>query len=184
MTSPEGQARKAREASAALRSVTADQKTTAIRSMAERLRARQEALLSANREDLARAEKNGLGKAKMDRLARSVAHLVEVTKALEAKGAHLSILDFRMDTSTSTGRLMYNVLGAVAQFEREVMLERQREGIAKAKAEGKYKGRKPTARAKAGEVVALRKQGVGAAEIAKRLSIGRASVYRILNEAA
>ncbi len=78
---------------------------------------------------------------------------------------------------------MLNVIGAIAQFERKLMLERQREGIAKAKAEGKYKGRKPTARAKSGEVLALREEGVGATEIAKRLGIGRASVYRIIEDA-
>jgi DNA invertase Pin-like site-specific DNA recombinase len=75
---------------------------------------------------------------------------------------------------------MLHVLGAVAQFERETMLERQREGIAKAKAEGKYKGRKPTARAKAGDVAALRAKGHRPAEIARLLNIGRASVYRVL----
>ncbi len=63
------------------------------------------------------------------------------------------------------------------------MLERQREGIAKAKAEGKYKGRAPTARARSGEVLALKGEGVGATEIANRLEIGRASVYRILRDA-
>ena len=70
-----------------------------------------------------------------------------------------------------------------AEFEREIMLERQREGIAKAKAAGKYKGRKPTARARADEVAALKAQGVGATAIAKELGIGRASVYRILADA-
>jgi DNA invertase Pin-like site-specific DNA recombinase len=60
------------------------------------------------------------------------------------------------------------------------MLERQREGIAKAKAEGKYKGRAPTARAKATQVLRLHSEGVGPTEIARRASIGRASVYRIL----
>ncbi|MFP3701465.1 helix-turn-helix domain-containing protein, partial [Burkholderia sp. SIMBA_013] len=68
----------------------------------------------------------------------------------------------------------------VAEFERDIMLERQREGIAKAKAEGKYKGRKPTAQAKSEDVMTLKAQGIGASEIAKRLGIGRASVYRIL----
>ena len=63
------------------------------------------------------------------------------------------------------------------------MLERQREGIAKAKAEGKYKGRAPTARAKAEDVMKLHGEGVGGTEIAKRLGIGRASVYRILEDA-
>lgn len=77
---------------------------------------------------------------------------------------------------------MLNILGSVAQFEREIMLERQREGIAKAKAEGKYKGRKPTAKAKAEDVLKMHGGGAGATEIAKQLNIGRASVYRILNE--
>jgi DNA invertase Pin-like site-specific DNA recombinase len=91
----------------------------------------------------------------------------------------LKVLDQAIDTSTSSGRLI-NMLGAIAQFERELMLERQREGIVKAKAEGKYKGRAPTARAKSAEVRALRAQGIGATEIAKRLRISRASVYRAL----
>ena len=85
---------------------------------------------------------------KLDRLARSVAHLVGIGARLEAKGVGLKVLDQAIDTSSPSGRLMFNMLGSIAQFERELMLERQREGIAKAKAEGKYKGRKPTARAR------------------------------------
>ena len=73
------------------------------------------------------------------------------------------------------------MIAAVATFEREMMLERQREGIAKAKAEGKYRGRKPTARARAAEVNALKADGVRPVDIARRLGIGRASVYRILD---
>ena len=99
---------------------------------------------------------------------------------LEGKGVALKVLDQAIDTSNSTGRLMFNMLGAIAQFERELMLERQREGIAKAKAEGKYKGRAPTARAKAPEIRGLHAQGVGPTEIARRLGISRASVYRAL----
>jgi DNA invertase Pin-like site-specific DNA recombinase len=72
------------------------------------------------------------------------------------------------------------LLRQFAQFERELMLERQREGVAKAKAEGKYKGWAPTARAKAPEIRGLHAQGVGPTEIAKRLGISRASVYRAL----
>src|SRR3546814_18681988 len=79
---------------------------------------------------------------------------------------------------------MLNLLGSIAEFERELMLERQREGIAKAKAEGKYKGRAPTARAKAKEVLALRAEGLTGNAIAERLAIGRASVFRILRDAA
>ena len=119
---------------------------------------------------------------KLDRLARSVAHLLEVLSGLEAKGASLRVLSMGIDTGTATGKLMLTLLGGVAEFERSIMLERQREGIAKAKAAGKYKGRKPTARAKADQVLALRAEGLGATDISRRLRIGRASVYRILNQ--
>jgi len=108
---------------------------------------------------------------KLDRLARSVAHLVSLGERLDAKGVSLKVLEQAIDTSTPTGRLMFNMLGAIAQFERELMLERQREGVAKAKAEGKYRGRAPTARAKASEVRRLHSESVGATEIAKRLRI-------------
>ena len=118
---------------------------------------------------------------RLDRLARSVPHLLEVLATLADKGASLRILAMGIDTATPTGKLMLTVLGGIAEFEREIMLERQREGIAKAKAAGKYKGRKPTARAKAEQVFELRKNEVGPSEIAKQLGISRASVYRILN---
>ena len=120
---------------------------------------------------------------RLDRLARSVADLVGIEARLNSKGASLSILDPPMDTQTPNGRLMFNVIASVAQFEREVMLSRQREGIAKAKADGKYKGRAPTARAKADEVLRLLREGVRATDVAKRLGIGRRSVYRILEDA-
>jgi DNA invertase Pin-like site-specific DNA recombinase len=120
---------------------------------------------------------------KLDRLARSTAHLLEIVQLLERKRVALRILDFggeAVNTSGPAGKLLLTVFAAFAQFEREMMLERQREGIAKAKAAGKYRGRKPTAQAKALEVKALRADGVGSSEIARRLGIGRASVYRIL----
>lgn len=117
---------------------------------------------------------------KLDRLARSVAHLIALIEALKGKGVDLRILNLGIDTATPTGKLMLTMLGGVAEFEREIMLERQREGIAKAKAEGKYKGRAPTAQAKAKEARALAAQGMGATDIAKALGVGRASVYRIL----
>lgn len=119
---------------------------------------------------------------KLDRLARSVAHLLEVLDVLTTKGASLRILSMGIDTGTATGKLMLTLLGGVAEFEREIMLERQREGIAKAKAQGKYKGRAPTARAKAQEVLQLHREGIGGSEIARRVGIGRSSVYRILSE--
>lgn len=122
---------------------------------------------------------------KLDRLARSTAHLLSIIESLEAKKVGLRILDFggsAVDTKSPSGRLMLTMFAAMAQFEREMMLERQREGIAKAKREGKYKGRKPTARAKSSEVQKLHSEGIGASEIARRLSLGRASVYRLLGE--
>jgi DNA invertase Pin-like site-specific DNA recombinase len=82
--------------------------------------------------------------------------------------------------NTATGTLMTTVLGAIAAFEREMMLERQREGIAAAKAAGKYKGRAPTARAQSEEVHRLVAEGVSKSEIARRLGMHRASVHRIL----
>lgn len=117
---------------------------------------------------------------KLDRLARSMAHLMDLLKVIDSKGASLRILAMNLDTGTPTGRLMLNVLGSVAQFEREIMLERQREGIAKAKAAGKYKGRAPTAKAKTAQVAELAAQDVSLSEIARRLGIGKASVHRIL----
>ena len=121
---------------------------------------------------------------KLDRLARSTQHLLEVADRAKAKSADLCILNLGADTSTATGRLIFTVIGAVGCFERELMLERQREGVARAKAEGKYKGRKPTARAKAAEITTLKADGVRPVEIARRLGIGRASVYRVLGAKA
>lgn len=118
---------------------------------------------------------------KLDRLARSVADLVEITKQLETKGASLRVLNLNLDTETPTGKLMLNLLGSIAQFERELMLERQREGIAKAKAEKKYKGRKPTARAKADNIKRMADNGMTREAIANELNIGVASVYRVLS---
>lgn len=143
----------------------------------------------ANREQLALAlefvrEGDTLVVTKLDRLARSVVHLMTILEVLRIKGVGLHILNLGIDTSTPTGKLMLTMLGGVAEFEREIMLERQREGIAKAKAEGKYKGRKPTAMAKSSEVRALYESGVRPTEIAHRLAIGRASVYRILSNLA
>lgn len=120
---------------------------------------------------------------KLDRLARSVADLLAIDARLRSKGVSLVVLSMGgqpLDTRTPTGKLMLTLLGAVAEFERSLMLERQREGIAKAASEGKYKGRKPTARAKADQVKAMHAEGTGPVAIARSLGIGRASVYRIL----
>jgi DNA invertase Pin-like site-specific DNA recombinase len=142
----------------------------------------------AQRAELTRAldyvrEGDILAVTRPDRLARSTADLLAIVQGLEAKGVALLVLSMggqAVDTRTPTGKLMLTMLGAIAAFERDLMLERQREGIAKAKSEGRYKGRAPTAMAKADQVHNLHARSVGATEIAKQLGIGRASVYRIL----
>lgn len=117
---------------------------------------------------------------KLDRLARSVAHLMEVIERLASKKVSLRILSMGIDTGTATGKLMLQIVGAVAEFERSMMLERQREGIAKAKVEGRYKGRAPTARAKADDIKRLADEGMAKQAIANQLGVGVASVYRVL----
>ncbi len=117
---------------------------------------------------------------KLDRLARSVSDLMTIIQVMERKAVGLRILNLGMDTQTPTGKLMLTMLGGIAQFEREMMLERQKEGIAKAKSAGKYKGRKPLADDLRQEVVCLAAKGLAKANIARQLNIGEASVYRIL----
>jgi DNA invertase Pin-like site-specific DNA recombinase len=119
---------------------------------------------------------------KLDRLARSVAHLCELVTRLQAKSVALRILNMNIDTGTPTGKLMLNLLGAIAEFERGVMLERQREGIAKAKSDGKYKGRAPLARAKTELVLQMVRVGKTRHAVATELNISVRSVFRILRE--
>ena len=97
-----------------------------------------------------------------------------------AKGCQPEHLNLGADSASPTGKLIYTVIGAIACFERELMLECPREGIAKAKAEGKCRGRKPTARAKSDEIKTLKAAGIRPTDIARQLGIGRASVYRVL----
>lgn len=120
---------------------------------------------------------------KLDRLARTVTKAWETVERLERKGTGLRILSLggdTVDTRSATGKLILTIFAGFAQFEREMMLERQREGIAKAKSEGRYKGRKPTARAKAEDARRLHAEGKTVTQVAEALGIGRASVYRAL----
>jgi DNA invertase Pin-like site-specific DNA recombinase len=116
----------------------------------------------------------------LDRLARSAADLHAIVARMSAKG-----VGFRchqqggIDTDTSTGKLLPGVLVSIAEFETDIRKERQREGIDRAKIAGVYKGRKPPVDVAA--VLLLRDQGVGLSEIAKRMGIGRASVYRAMS---
>lgn len=117
---------------------------------------------------------------KIDRLARSVRDLMKIIEELEKKKVSLRILHMGMDTSTPTGSFMLVILGAVAQFERDMMLERQREGIAKAKSEGKYVGRKPLPLEVKNEVLRLIEDGMSKRKVAARMKLGEATIYRIL----
>lgn len=120
----------------------------------------------------------------LSRVARSMIHMIEIEAAVAAAGASIRILDMALDTSTPNGRLTFNLFGAIAQFERENMLERQKVGIAAAKEAGKYTGRVPTAQAKTAKVLSMHAKGVSKQDIAKSCEIGIASVYRILKAAA
>ena len=117
---------------------------------------------------------------KLDRLARNTRHLLEISEYLQGKGVALNILNIGINTATPTGKLMLTMIGAIATFEREMMLERQAEGIALAKLKGKYKGRKATARSKTQEVIELVEKGLSKPEISRQLGIGITSIYRII----
>jgi DNA invertase Pin-like site-specific DNA recombinase len=124
---------------------------------------------------------------KPDRLARSTSELLAIEADLSKRGVGLVVLSMggeRLDTRTPTPKLMLTILAGVATWEREIMLERQREGIAKAKAEGKYKGRKPTVGLQAATIRAMAAEGTGPAYIARQLNVARSSVYRVLGSAA
>lgn len=129
-------------------------------------------------------EGDTLAVTKIDRLARSMRDLLEIIARLKRKGAALHILEMKLETGSATGMLMMQVFGAVAEFERTMMLERQREGIAKARAEGRYKGRAPTAMRQAPAVLELYRGGKGPSVIARELGIARSSVYKILESEA
>ena len=119
---------------------------------------------------------------RLDRLARSSIDLHNIIARLTKKGVKFRCLQQSgIDTDTGMGKLVLAILGAVAEFETDIRKERQREGIEKAKAAGKYRGRKPTIDREA--ILDLHKQGIGPAAIAKQLKVGRTSVYRALGMA-
>lgn len=123
----------------------------------------------------------------LDRLARSVADVVKIQQELESKGAGLRIERIGLDTSKENGnqaqaKLYLNMLSAIAEFEREILLERQRAGIERAKKEGKYKGRKAISADKKKHILALlndKDNRWTKEEIAKKVGVGVATVYRI-----
>ncbi len=120
---------------------------------------------------------------KLDRLARSTRDLLQIVERIQQQGSILNVLSMKLNTATATGKLMLDVLCFVAQFERAMMLGRQRDGIEKARQAGKYKGRQPTARAKSKEVLRRLKAGEKPTQVAKDVRIARPSVCRIMDDA-
>jgi DNA invertase Pin-like site-specific DNA recombinase len=119
---------------------------------------------------------------RIDRLARSIGDLQDIVRTLKAKGVALRATEQPIDTATAAGKCFLDMLGVFAEFETNLRKERQLEGIARAKAEGVYKGRKPSV--DAAEVRRLKAAGRSPTEIAEELEISRMSVYRVLREAA
>jgi DNA invertase Pin-like site-specific DNA recombinase len=117
---------------------------------------------------------------RVDRLARSVADLQNIVVLMKAKGVALRATEQPIDTSTAAGKAFLDMLSVFAEFETNLRKERQAEGIAKAKAKGVYKGRKPSIDVQ--KVQELKNTGMTPTNIAKELGIGRASVYRVLKD--
>lgn len=117
---------------------------------------------------------------RVDRLARSMHDLQTIIYELKESGVALKATDQPIDTSTPAGKAFFDMLGVFAEFETNLRKERQLEGIAKAKKAGKYKGAKPTARAKSKQVLSLLAEGLSKQEVATKLEMGIASVYRIV----
>lgn len=119
---------------------------------------------------------------RLDRLARSVVHLAQLAKRFQSEGIDLLVVDQNIDTSTSTGRLMFNMLAAIAEFENDLRTERQAEGIAKAKENGVKFGRPPKLTdTRKQEIYSRRLAGATIGQLAKEFSLGEASIYRAIN---
>ena len=117
--------------------------------------------------------------AKLDRLGRSTRDVLNLVYELEQRGAALRVLEPSIDTSGPMGKIVLTVLGMVSEMELGFIRERQKDGIEKAKAEGRYNGRPATLDADA--LRKLKADGVGASEIARRLNCSRSAVYKVLN---
>ena len=118
---------------------------------------------------------------RVDRLARSIGDLQDVVRELKAKGASLRATEQPIDTSTAAGKAFLDMLGVFAEFETNLRRERQMEGIAKAKARGVYKGRKPFV--DPAKVKSMRDEGMRPSEIARQLGVARTTVWRALGKA-
>ncbi|MFJ9371590.1 recombinase family protein [Nocardia sp. NPDC101769] len=143
------------------------------------------ALLVANR------PKDQLVVTKLDRLGRSLEHLIELSKTLQDRGVDLVVLDQGIDTSTAVGRMFFQILGAIAEFEHALMSERTRDGLAAARARGRTGGQKPKlgprqvrlARQMYDELDEHGKRRYTVDQIAAEFGVTRPTIYRRLNKA-
>jgi DNA invertase Pin-like site-specific DNA recombinase len=144
------------------------------------------ALLSANRSG------DQLVVTKLDRLGRSLEHLIELSKVLERHGVDLVVLDQGIDTSTAVGRMFFHILGAIAEFEHALMSERTMDGLAAARARGRTGGQKPKlgprqvrrARQMYDETGPDGKRRHTVAQIAAEFGVSRPTIYRHLERAS
>ena len=119
---------------------------------------------------------------RLDRLGRSLAELLETVGELRSRGIHLASLEERIDTSSAAGELVFHVFGAIAHFERRLISERTRDGIAAARRRGSRPGRPPVDPEKAAALRKLVEAGMTTGKAARQLGIGRSTAYRLVRE--
>ena len=115
---------------------------------------------------------------RLDRLGRSLVELLATVEKLREQGVALLSLEEKIDTSSATGELIFHVFGAIAHFERRLISERTRDGIAAARAKGKRPGRQPLDMTKVDAAIKLVEARISPAEAARQLGIGRSTIYR------
>jgi len=118
---------------------------------------------------------------KLDRLARSVKHLVELIDFFGSKGIDVVSIKDPIDTTTPSGKLLFHIMAAIAEFERDLIRERVMDGIGRAKREGKQIGR-PKEKFNVGLAREMRRQGYSYDQIARALGVSKATIYRRLND--
>ena len=115
---------------------------------------------------------------RLDRLGRSLAELISIVEQLKARGVALLSLEEKIDTSSAAGELIFHVFGAIAHFERRLIAERTKDGIAAARARGKVPGRQPVDLDKVQAAIKLVEAGLSPTQAASQLGLGRSTVYR------
>ncbi|TNC60030.1 recombinase family protein [Rubellimicrobium roseum] len=115
---------------------------------------------------------------RLDRLGRSLNELLAIVEEIKGRGVSLLSLEERIDTGSAAGELVFHVFGAIAHFERRLIAERTKDGIAAARAKGKRPGRQPVSRAKVDAALKLVEAGLSPTEAAHQVGLGRATVYR------